>query len=71
MQAVLSWQVMKIDSGFSPDFHRKMHSVPCGLNPAPNHKIVLTPQNSERILLLVRVNRWHLHPARQNRKEKH
>ena len=44
---------MLIDSCFGPDFHRETHSIACGLKLAPNHKIVLTTQDSERILLLV------------------
>ncbi len=34
-----------------------MHNHTCGLNLAPNHKIVLTAQNYERILLLAHVSR--------------
>jgi hypothetical protein len=51
-----------LDSCLSPDFHRETHSTPCGLNLVPNHKIVLTTQDSECILLLA-----HLKDARADR----
>jgi ribonuclease HI len=44
---------MNFYSQFEPDFHRIFHSSSCGRKSPTNHRIVLTPKNSRRILLLV------------------
>jgi len=44
------------DSYLDRNIHKKTHNRACELKLASNHKIVLTTEDSERILLLVRVN---------------
>ena len=53
MQAIVVLAFTNIDFRFRPDFHRRLHSASCGIKFTTNQKIVLTPKNSRRILLLV------------------
>jgi ribonuclease HI len=53
VQDVIALAFRNFGSRFEPDFHRNFHSSSCGRKFTTNHKIVLTPKNSRRILLLV------------------
>jgi hypothetical protein len=53
VQTIVGVTLMKIGFQFGLDFHKDLHRVPFGTKVTANQRIVLTPKNSGRILLIV------------------